>query len=337
VRQVKTLPDGGAGPWRRVPLQPTPFLDETFGSWLRRCASTYRMTVHDYVLAIIKAGTRINSRAMLDFDTSPPVELLRALAAASGLAPAELEYLVVPATPWALRPTERDACCSMCLCEDLGAGTAYVRRAWLDAWTLVCLKHGCPMAEYRVLDEQAKSRPPQSPAISLHRASSRPGSPSIIAIPIILPSVLEATDSGVVTGRLGVADWLDPNMLHSVAGRDLVMFCGSCSSDYLYKRLFGFSRRRDQVWHDSDGNVLELSDVHHPRGTVRLRIHAAYLASLIWLLLCPRDNGAPVNREKLVCAIREGLILGDGRRVISQHKVRWERQFRERWDLQFGN
>jgi hypothetical protein len=77
-------------------------------------------------------------------------------------------------------------------------------------------------------------------------------------------------------------------------------------------------------------------EVHYPTGAIRTRIQAAYLASLLWEILWPKEDSAPRNRADLSVAIREGFILGDGQRVISQLKGRWERPYRENWELQFG-
>ena len=32
--------------------------------------------------------------------------------------------------------------------EDVERGVVYRRRDWLDAWTIVCKRHGCPLGQY---------------------------------------------------------------------------------------------------------------------------------------------------------------------------------------------
>jgi hypothetical protein len=81
-----------------------PYLDETFGSWLHRCAEDYYTTKTHFVAAVLNMAGEAPIRAGMDWDIAPPPQLLQALAKLSPLSLAELEYLVSPQTPATLPP-----------------------------------------------------------------------------------------------------------------------------------------------------------------------------------------------------------------------------------------
>jgi hypothetical protein len=37
----------------------------------------------------------------------------------------------------------RDSYCPQCFLSDIATQGSYIRRAWLDAWTITCSAHGC--------------------------------------------------------------------------------------------------------------------------------------------------------------------------------------------------
>ena len=125
---------------KHLPLLPAPFLDETFGSWFARAAANYHTDVRGLASAILSSHGEKPPRH-LDLDTKPPEQLLVALTRYSRLHRSELERLIVPPSGSTLPARHRDVYCAACLAEDRLLGVVYARRAWLDAWTLVCDKN----------------------------------------------------------------------------------------------------------------------------------------------------------------------------------------------------
>ena len=313
---------------RRPPLQPAPFLDETLGSWVRRCADAYRTTAYGYIHAIVHPATTLHQDELPDLDTSPPKALMRALCTTSGLAQDELAHLVVQPGPWTLRPSDRDAYCPICMTEDLREGRWYIRRAWLDAWTLVCPRHGCLMAEFKQAgdaptDVRAAAKPINTVRLFAVPELRKTVAPAPAANVVHLPKMRVAHVAMQFVWNSGISHWLDPLMLSTLVGRDLVMLLGSSSGDYLYKCLYGYSRTWDQTWHDAHGKAFDWGLIHHPIAAIRTRLQAAYMAGVIWQALGGTHDGIPTDNRHLTDAIREGLLFGDGRRITNQIKCRW--------------
>lgn len=89
----------------RLPFIPAPFLDETFGSWFGRCADAYHTGKTDLLESILKRMGCEPAQFPIDWDTSPPRTLLKALSALTYLRESELEYLVVRPGPATLPPS----------------------------------------------------------------------------------------------------------------------------------------------------------------------------------------------------------------------------------------
>lgn len=137
---------------------PAPYLDETFGSWFARAAANYHTDVRGLASALVSMdGQRLPRH--LDLDTSPPEELLAALTRHSALRHSELERLIAIPGGSTLPQRHRDAYCGECLREDRERGIVYMRRAWLDAWTLVCDRHGCVLGRFEPIEYRV-SEPP---------------------------------------------------------------------------------------------------------------------------------------------------------------------------------
>lgn len=121
-------------PTRRwLPMLPSPFLDETFGSWWRRAAGAYQTTERELANAILGLDQRRLPPGEIDWDAAPPDELLQALVVHSPFRGDELRHLIVAGAPATLAPWQRDAYCPACLEQDRQDGTLYIRRSWLDA------------------------------------------------------------------------------------------------------------------------------------------------------------------------------------------------------------
>jgi TniQ len=136
---------------RRLPLIPTPYLDETLSSWLFRAAANYHLTTREFAKALIALEGQSLPRNC-DFDAQPPEGLVAALAKHSGFRQSELERLIVRPTASTLAPAQRDAYCPECFVEDREQGIVYFRRPWLDAWTLACDKHHCLLGRFEALE-----------------------------------------------------------------------------------------------------------------------------------------------------------------------------------------
>ena len=95
-----------------MPLIPDPIDDETFGSWLERCAVSHRCgsrkQLVDWVLAF--DGVDLDQTGV-DWDTEPPPRVLNALSRRTRFSVADLQRLVVRRGPSVLRYRERDAYC----------------------------------------------------------------------------------------------------------------------------------------------------------------------------------------------------------------------------------
>ncbi len=79
-----------------LPLICHPYLEETFGSWLHRCADSYCTTTGKFADSVLAMTGEPAITAQVDWDTAPPPQLLRAFSKVSPFTQSELEYLVAP-------------------------------------------------------------------------------------------------------------------------------------------------------------------------------------------------------------------------------------------------
>jgi hypothetical protein len=306
----------------RLPLLPPPFLDEAFGSWFERSADSYHMEVRDLASAILRLdGHKLPRR--LDLESKPPEELLAALAKYPSLRRSELERLIVRPTPAILPVTHRDAYCPQCFHEDRQHDIYYRRWAWLDAWTLVCERHGCALGRF----EPAECRTAEICGVR----SMFPGPREPV---LRMPSFVRARlphllyDDGAHAGRfinLLLA------MLKSTSGRDLLLHIGSASAHVLYYELTGIARLWNKVWHDFERVPLCPPAIEHPLAPVETRLNAAYVATYLWDHLYRGIN----NRHDRVVE----LLSDEYRRsehVFSSIQARWSRADRDQFKMLAG-
>jgi len=266
---------------RRLPLIPTPFLDETLSSWLFRAAANYHLTTREFAKGLIALEGQSLPRNC-DFDAKPPEGLMTALAKYSGFRRSELDRLIVSPAGSTLGPEQRDAYCPKCFVEDREQGIVYFRRAWLDAWTLTCERHHCLLGRFEPFEYRQEAFD-NVRAIFPQRGKAYRRNPSVEEVK--LPRLL---------GELTLQPVLDvallEDMLKSLAGRDLLLVMGSeAASDIVYD-LTGAVRLRSAVWHDSSGVSCGPPELEQPLGDIRLRILSAYFASLLWQAFCGAER-----------------------------------------------
>ena len=280
------------------------------------------MEVRDLASAILRLdGHKLPRR--LDLDSDPPEELIAALAKYSSLRRSELERLIVRPTPAILPVMYRDAYCPRCFDEDREDDIYYRRRAWLDAWTLVCERHGCALGRF----EPVESRTVEICGVrSMFPGPREPArrKPALIQAP--LPRLLY--DDGSHAGRfinLLLA------MLKSTSGRDLLLHIGSASTDVLYYELTGIARLWNRVWHDVERAPLWPPAIEHPLGPVETRVNAAYVATYLWDHLYRGINN---SHDGVV-----ELLSDECRRsehVFSSFQARWSRADRDQFKMLAG-
>jgi TniQ len=269
---------------RRLPLLPTPCLDETFGSWLFRAAASYHTTVRDFAKAIMSLEHKSLPHSC-DFDTQPPEALITALSKYSGYRRSELERLIVHPTGATLGPEHRDAYCPECMREDREQGIVYFRRAWLDAWTLTCERHHCLLGRFEPLEY----RPTE--ALNLRnifprRPEAYRRNPSVVEVN--LPSIQGDPGSPRSVCLAALAE-----MLKSLAGRDLLLVMGAEAANSVIYDLTGSARLWNAVWHGPDRAPRGPPELEHPLGAIELRVSSAYFATSMWQLF-PRKQVAGV-------------------------------------------
>lgn len=302
----------------RIPLLPTPYLEETFGSWFERAAERLRTEPRSLVNALL-AEEGLKAPRAFDLDTAPPAGLIESLVKRSALATSELQRLLVPAGGSTLPPHCRDAYCPECLRHDRQSGITYIRRSWLDAWTLSCERHGCALGEFEPIESRASetasaSNPfPSSPEAYRHNPS---------VSPVKLPAIVG--EPGTHASR-----WMNllSQMLESAFGRDLWVYVGSTDADGLYYELTEFSRFWNGVWHDSTREPLRVPAIKHPFGPIKARISSAVVATYLWEHLFMRPDIAVSRLAR--------LFEKDARRTLGafchlkSHWSRTERAFFE--------
>ena len=153
------------------------------------------------------------------------------------------------------------------------SASVYARRAWLDAWALVCDKHGCVLGRFENIEY--RDEPSQRQGFFPGPREPLRRNPSVV--PVKLPRL--CADYGAHAGR-----WISilREMLTSACGRDLMLFMGSAGADALFYELTGLARLWHQVWHDAERAPLLLPTIEQPLGSIETRITAAYIASYLW-------------------------------------------------------
>jgi hypothetical protein len=244
------------------------------------------------------------------------------LAKYSSLRRSELERLIVRPTPAILPVMYRDAYCSRCFDEDRQDDIYYRRRAWLDAWTLVCERHGCALGRF----EPVESRTAEICGVrSMFPGPREPARRKPSLVQAQLPRL--RYDDGTHASRfinLLIA------MLRSTSGRDLLLHIGSASADVLYYELTGIARLWNRVWHDVERAPLWPPAIEHPLGPVETRVNAAYVATYLWDLYRGINN----SHDGVV-----GLLSDECRRsehVFSSLQARWSRADRDQFKMLAG-
>jgi hypothetical protein len=310
----------------RLPYMPAPFLDEVFGSWFQRCANAYHTSSTELMKSILAAAGESTVLDFVDLDTEPPPVLLKALASLTPFRESELEYLVVRGGPATLPRRSRDSYCPQCLKSDIAAHGIYVRRSWLDAWTISCSVHDCLLGRMGDHDSTESISAQVTSALGLRKR--------LTVRPMALAQVKLTENPRLNAYCSSEAHWFDPQMLKSIVGRDLLLLAGSEQADGLYNRVFGHYRGRRQVWRDGEGNALWWSDVAHPLGTIDVRVSAAHLAGLLWK--CFQGTAASRRyRAYMSKALYEGCWTNPREAVMATLVERWPREDRERWRSAF--
>jgi TniQ len=264
---------------RGLPLLPTPFLDETFSSWLFRAAANYRMTTREFAAGIIALEHQSLPHAC-DFDTKPPEALITALSKSSGYRRSELERLIVYPTGSTLRPEQRDAYCPECMREDREQGIVYFRRAWLESWTLTCDRHHCLLGRFEPM-EYRPVEPPKIRKLFPARPEAYRRNPSVVDVKLPIIQVAGAPHPSLPVPALA-------DMLKCLAGRDLLLVMGSEVANSVVYDLSGWSRLWNAVWHGPDRLPRGPPELEHPMGDINIRITAAYFANFLWRELLAR-------------------------------------------------
>lgn len=273
----------------RIPLLMPMLPNETFGSWLRRCAVSHRhKSVADFALSILSLeGLSLPSHD-IDWDCDPPPALLEILCRRGRLPLAQLQEAVVSGTQEVLRPRERDAYCPICFQSDLERHAIHRRRDWLNSWTMTCAVHGCLLWSYehvafaRATREQSRTLVAEE---QIRLGMERVGHVTGFSPPYACWSPLRDISRRDRDLKLSEGRWLDRALLTSEAGRSLLLLCGSRKADSIYYVLFGVARPEDLCWTDelNDGPIAQ--PARSPRANIRARLTSAYTAAAIWQLL----------------------------------------------------
>jgi hypothetical protein len=325
---------------RWLPWAPAPFLDESLGSWLRRCAEGYVISEFAFASAVLALDQKPPPPGKCDWDTEPPPELLDSLARHTPYRLAELEDLVTPRRPSTLPPSMRDGYCPICFQEDQRRGSFYTRRAWLDAWTIWCPTHQCVFGQFQ-REEREKTPTVAVRNIDILFGRRYEGHEQTLRVN---PSVSSATSrpcAFIPELRAWIDElpsgWFDPLMLQNIVGRDLVMWMGSAAADPLYYDLFGSARLWDQVWHDAQRRPLIWPHIDYPLGRIKIRVAAAFLASLVWQYMYESGGASLGAVATPLNALRRALASGMQSHHLCSMTHRWPRADREVWIRALGS
>lgn len=324
---------------RWLPLVPTPFLDESFGSWLRRCAEAYVMTEEQFEGSVIALDETERPCGDCDWDTEPHAALLESLTRHTPYRLAELQSLVCARGPSTLPPAMRDGYCPECFAEDRRRGAYYMRRAWLDAWSFWCPVHRCVLGVFQ-REEYEKAPPLTSNPIESIFGRFAGEKMALRVNPSVSPVALPADShvkrgDGLPDGRAGTR-WLEPAIFQSLVGRDLLLFMGSAAADPVYFHLFGRSRFWNQVWHDAGRRPRNWPQISHPLGDIRIRVEAAFLATLIWRCMKSMDDEGGSAYGAVRRALRSRFTPDFQSLSVLPMVRRWPRADREQWNRTFG-
>ena len=234
----------------QLPFLPPPCLDESFGSWFRRCARAYHTSRGDLMDGLLTTLGEQLATDLIDWDTEPPAQLLEALARRTALAQSELEHLLVRRGPTTLPRAYRDAYCPACFKADCSNGVIYTRRAWLDAWTLSCPIHKCLLGRFSGYEYASFAQQVTSFPLGLEADDS--GERALREKPLVRPVPLSPVKErgAMPEGYCSVVKhWHDPAMLQSIVGRDLLILAGSEWTDGVWYELFGYLRTWHELWH----------------------------------------------------------------------------------------
>jgi hypothetical protein len=321
----------------KLPFLPGPILDETFGSWLWRCAAQYHTSPGRFANSVMETvgGTPLGWD--VDWDVAPPRRLLAALAKLSNFKVSELKYLIVPSISTTLPRAFRDAYCPKCFGDDLAGGVIYFRKVWLDAWTIVCPLHGCLLGRFSGRDY----RP--SHAITSHfpgRLSVKTDHGQLIAEePAVCEVFVDSINPSAPNADDGVSSekdtWLDRNMLKTIVGRDLLMIAGSEETYFLFQQLFGYARTRSFGCEDNLGNSSRWPKLRHPEACINVRVRAFFLANLLWNCIRSTDT-RPRYYDRIVTTVGNSFMATDESNKVSRITDRWPAGERERWIHMFG-
>jgi hypothetical protein len=287
---------------RRIPLLPPCLSDETFGSWLRRCAVSHRQrNVWEFAESILASEGEPAPARDIDWDCAPPEALVHILSERGRIPIHDLQGLITHKTKDTLRPSERDAYCPICFQSDVARRAIYRRRQWLDAWTMTCSVHGVLLWSYEPV-ARAKAPGEQMRAL-LETEQIRLGTTTLGYVTGFSPpeacwSPLRGLSRRERDLRLAEGHWLDRELLTTQVGRSLVLLCGSRKAESVYYVLFGSARRDPFCWSDDLSASLEAPLVASPMAAIRVRLTATYTAAAIWRLLDPcQRHGSDVFTE----------------------------------------
>ncbi|HEV2702905.1 MAG TPA: TniQ family protein [Steroidobacteraceae bacterium] len=315
---------------KRLALIPSPFGDETFGSWLHRCAEAHHTTVRGFANAVLALNSQPHIATRVDWDTAPPPQLLDALAGHSALSLSELECLLVHPGPATLPPVFRDSYCPKCLQEDLVRCALHFRRSWLDAWALTCPIHGCLLGRFSRFEYGRRGELTHFPGGTWPASKTdRPTADNPIVRPVALFHLRGDSGAGVELPYV-LQPWLDPTMLHSLVGRDLIMIAGSEQAQCLHRELFGFCRPLPFVWRDGVGKTVWWPQVRHPLAGIEVRVMAAYVASALWHCFLGSKWIGSYAPHIVSGTRRAGWPAGTGENMTGITQ-RWNRAERVRW------
>jgi len=314
---------------RRLTPVPSPYRDETLGSWTLRLARGQHATRETLIRAL--AGDQ--AEIPYDLDVAPPAALLATLARRTGFRTAALRRLTVPSGA-RLVAGEGEPHCPVCW-ED--PRTRYVHRAWRERWSVVCRRHGVLLKELR-----------QHGGLSVGQAVARERRSWRSDFPIELGWMIQ--EAAELITELEAAEFAprlrhraDPRRLARARQlRDLTLlagtrFAGGSLVEWTLPAHRGPGSPRPFYWCDAVGHALPLDRVDHPAGSLILRQHALRVATLLWL----RAYGWPYFEEWLDAPALAAVALADSdtdlAMAVAERVREWPPEFQARWRARYGN
>ena len=126
----------------RLNLAPCLRCDETLCSWLERFGAAYAMTLGEFLRWLGYRNVLSYGTLKIDVDTSPPADLVEALASHAGVSSQLIEAHRLDG-PSVLPARLRYAFCIQCWEED----GPYLHREWASGWSLICAHHRSLLSE----------------------------------------------------------------------------------------------------------------------------------------------------------------------------------------------